>query len=138
MAVISFIASLQSSAKAVKPSVGARLIRPLRRPEATRRIVDDELPGQPPRVVARLAPVGAPKTWAPSVQRHRESSQFLKVQFEVDGVTGNAIDIHVELTVRFYILVDCFLFFSGTSDVLRVSGVRMTPRRVVSGSNVEQ
>ena len=100
--------------------------------------MNDELPGQPARVIARLAPVGAPKTWAPSVQRHRESSQFLKVRIEGDGVTGNAIDIHVELTVRFYILVDSCLFFSGTSDVLRVSGLRMTPPRVVSGSNVEQ
>ncbi len=100
--------------------------------------MNDELPGQPARVIARLAPVGAPKTWAPSVQRHRESSQFLKVRIEGDGVTGNAIDIPVELTVRFYILVDSCLFFSGTSDVLRVSGLRMTPRRVVGGSNAEQ
>ena len=73
--------------------------------------MDDELPGQPARVLARLAPVGAPKTWAPSMQRHRESSQFFKVQIEDDGVTENAIDIHVELTVRFYILVD-FVDFS--------------------------
>jgi hypothetical protein len=93
--------------KAVKPIVGAGLIRPSRRSEATRPVVDDELPGQPAHVSARLAPVGAPKTCAPSVQRHRESSQFLKVQIEGDGVPGNAIDIHVELTVRFYIVV-CF------------------------------
>ena len=78
-----------------------------------RRIVDDELPGQPPRVLARLAPVGAPKTWAPSVQGRGESLQFLRVQIEGDGVTGNAIDIRVELTVPFYIIVEFCLFALG-------------------------
>ena len=108
--------------KAVKPIVGAGLIRPSQRSDVTRRIVDDELPGQPPRVSARLAPVGAPKTWAPSLQRHRESSQFLKVRIEGDGVRGNAIDIRVELTVPFYITVE-FVYFLW--DERRAAGLRI-------------